>query len=270
MIEVRLLNEKYKNMDGLYNAFINDKLENNDEFLSNETVCIESDEKFPIYIAIKNDINRREKFIEAFKVISRSYNSLDRELTLDDRFWHSLLCQNFRKYILENYPEVTDDEKTFNNIVLKKFDWENYIYKCLIGAQYVTDNVSDLSDQERYFKLISDNLDDFNYVIKYSIFRNDKFLLKILDIIEKYDISSILKGKIKPMDILNRPAKSYKLGKDERYGRRVIFEFNKSYPVLMVPMLSEEELEKKFFEYLDYYYDVNTIDKWVNKCKLGS
>ena len=31
----------------------------------------------------------------------------------------------------------------FNNIVLKNFDWENYIYKCVLGAQYINDNVTD-------------------------------------------------------------------------------------------------------------------------------
>lgn len=260
-MEIRLLKEKYRSIEGLYEAFINGKLENNDEFLSKETVMIEKDEKFPIYIAIKNDELRNEKFLEAFKVIAKSYSQLDRNITLDPRFWHSLLCQNFREYIIESYPEVMEGEEKFNNIVLKKFDWENYIYKCLIGAQYVIDNVENEEEQDRYFKLIANNLDVYNYIIKYQIFRNDSFLLKILDIIEKYDISTVLKGKIKTENLKGRPAENYTFGKDERYGRRVIFEFNKSYPVLMVPMLNQEELEKKFFEFLNYYYDVSEIYK---------
>lgn len=269
MIEVRLLKERYKNIKGLYEAFINDKLENNDEFLSNETVFIESDEKFPIYLAIKNENKRKDKFIETFNVMKRSYVCLDRELTLDARFWHSLLCQNFREYILENYPEVKNDEKIFNNIVLKKFDWENYIYKCLIGTQYIVDNISDIKMQEKYFGLISDNLDVFNYVIKYPIFRNDEFLLKILNIIEKYDISNILKEKLKAENLVGRLAEHYTLGSDERYGRRVLFEFNKSYPILMVPMLDQNELEEKFFEFLSYYYDITKIEKWTRKKDLS-
>ncbi|MGL5415782.1 MAG: DUF6339 family protein [Clostridium sp.] len=267
MIEIRLLKEKYRKIDGLYEAFKSGKIENNDEFLSKETVMIENDTKFPMYISIKDEELRGKKFLEAFKVISENYNSLDRNITTNARFWHSLLCQNFRDYILENYPEVLEDEKNFNNVVLKKFDWENYIYKCLIGAQYVIDNVQEEKEQERYFKLIADNLDLYNYIIKYQIFRNDKFLLKILDIIEKYDISTILKGKIKSTDLKGRKAENYTFGKDERYGRRVIFEFNKSYPVLMVPMLNAEELEEKFFEFLNYYYDVSKIEMWESNRK---
>lgn len=109
------------------------------------------------------------------------------------------------------------------------------------------------------------NLDVVNYVIKYVIFRNDIFLIKILTIIDKYNISKITKARVKEDDLKGRPAEHLPMGKDERYGRRVIFEFNKAYPVLMVPMLSDEELEEKFFEYLNMYYDISTIDTWVNK-----
>lgn len=101
-------------------------------------------------------------------------------------------------------------------------------------------------------------MDLYNYIIKYAIFRNDIFLIKILTIIDKYDLSKILKAKIKDKETIDK----FHLGKDERYGRRVIFEFNKSYPVVMVPMLNGEELEEKFFECLSFYYDVSKIGKW--------
>ena len=61
----------------------------------------------------------------------------------------------------------------------------------------------------------------------------------------------MLKAKIK-----DRPD----LGKDERYGRRVLFEFNKTYPVVMSPMLSKDELEELFMEYLGYYYDLSQLE----------
>ena len=59
-----------------------------------------------------------------------------------------------------------------------------------------------------------------------------------------YDLSEILKAKIK-----DRPD----LGKDERVGRRVIFELNKSYPVVLAPTLDKEELEVLFLENLKKY-----------------
>jgi hypothetical protein len=39
------------------------------------------------------------------------------------------------------------------------------------------------------------------------------------------------------------------LGQDERVGRRVLFESNKSYPVVMSPMMEEEELKEFFLIY---------------------
>jgi len=99
--------------------------------------------------------------------------------------------------------------KDFPNIVVKKFDWENYIYKCVLGARYV------------------------------------------MDIIDDRGLAKVLKAKIK-----DRPD----LGKDERYGRRVLFEFNKAYPIVMSPMLSKYELEELFMEYLGYYYDLSRLE----------
>ncbi len=266
MIEVRLLKDKYKNNEDLYDAFLHDKIIGNEEFLSGEKVRIEAAPVFPIYMAKGTEGEKNEKFITVFEVMKKFYIEMDRDIYLNERFWHSLLCQEHRDYLLDNYPEIIDGGlKEFKNIVLKGFDWENYIYKCILGAQYVTDNIVDENEQKRYYRLIVENLDLYNYIIKYNIFRNDIFLIKILNIVDKYDLSKILKAKIKDKEIIEK----YHLGKDERYGRRVIFEFNKSYPVVMVPMLNDEELEEKFFEYLDIYYDVSQIDKW-NKNNISS
>jgi hypothetical protein len=96
----------------------------------------------------------------------------------------------------------------------------------------------------RYYLLIVDNLDLYNYIIKYEIFRNGNFLLNVLDIVEEKNLSKQLKMKIK-----DRP----ELGNDPRVGRRVIFEFNKSYPVVLSPMLEKNELEPLFLGNLKKY-----------------
>ena len=44
------------------------------------------------------------------------------------------------------------------------------------------------------------------------------------------------------------------LAADERYGRRVVFEFTKNYPVVMSPTFSYDELREIFKEYLEIYY----------------
>lgn len=147
--------------------------------------------------------------------------------------------------MLESYRE-------FCNIVIKGFDWENYIYKCILAVEYIEDATELPLSNGQYYELIVDNLDIFNYIIKYSIFRNGEFLLKILTVIHNLGIGELLKGKI-----TDRPD----LGKDERYGRRVIFELNKSYPVLMSPLLEIEDLQEEFLKALGNYCDVSGIEE---------
>ncbi|WP_285398458.1 hypothetical protein [Lysinibacillus sp. fls2-241-R2A-57] len=72
-----------------------------------------------------------------------------------------------------------------------------------------------------------------------------------MTVIYNLEISELLKGKI-----TDRPD----LGKDERYGRRVIFELNKAYPVLMSPLLDIEALQEEFLKALSNYCDVSNIE----------
>lgn len=247
-MEIRLLAKGYLNNEQFYHDFLNNQILNKDEYFSGEVVNIEQAPDFPVYINVKNEAKRNELFFEAFETLSKAYLDTDRDIHFDQTFWHSLLCVYKREYLLEQYPEIAESQRSFNNIVLKAFDWENYIYKCVLSAQYVSDFTTDEAERKRYYQLILDNLDLFNYIIKYEIFRNEQFLLNILDIIDRHNLNKVMKAKIK-----DRPD----LGKDERVGRRVIFEFNKSYPVVMSPMMEKEELEEKFMEYLGYYYDVS-------------
>lgn len=249
MIEVRLLNKGYKNNSEIYKDFLEGKIKNKDEYFSEKVVLLNEIPDFPVYIVDKN--KREEDFFEAFKIIADSYINIDREIYMDEVFWHSLLCTYKRDYLLEKYPEIKESERDFKNIVLKKFDWENYIYKSVLAVQYVIDRVVSREERERYFKLIIENLDLYNYIIKYEIFRNDNFLINVLDILDECNLSKILKAKIKGRS---------DLGSDERYGRRVIFEFNKSYPIVMSPMLEKDELKKIFLEYLGYYYDMSKLE----------
>ena len=74
-----------------------------------------------------------------------------------------------------------------------------------------------------------------------------QFVFNILSIVDEFRLSSILKKKITWRN---------DLGDDPRVGRQVLLEFNKSYPVVMSPMLDKEELKEIFMEYLGYYVDV--------------
>ncbi|MSR92095.1 DUF6339 family protein [Inconstantimicrobium porci] len=249
-MEIRLLKSGYKNNEQFYKDFLEDKIKYNDEYFSDEIIELKSAPDFPIYMGVGYEKNREELFLKAFDVISKNYINLDRDIYLNETFWHSLMCCEKSKYIIEKYPNVTESINNFNNIVLKKFDWENYIYKCILGAQYVEDNIKEDSEKNKFYKLIVENLDLYNYMIKYEIFRNDKFIMNILEIIDELDLSKVMKAKIIGRD---------DLGKDERVGRRIIYEFNKSYPVIMAPMLEKEELKEIFLRFLSYYYDTNKL-----------
>lgn len=253
-MEIRLLKKGYKNNQQFYEDFLDDKIKDKDEYFSEDVVYIDEVPDFPVYLAQRSEAERKELFLEAFDVLSRSYLHTDRDLHFDEVFWHSLLTTMKRDYLLEKYPQIADGIKHFNNIVLKDFNWESYIYKCVLGVQYINDAVSDETERMRYYELLIDNLDMYNYIIKYEIFRNDRFLLNILDIIDELNVSKVMKSKIIGGDYL---------GKDERVGRRVIFEFNKSYPVVMSPMIEKEDLKELFWRYLSYYYDISLLEEPV-------
>ncbi|MFC0523650.1 hypothetical protein ACFFGV_08635 [Pontibacillus salicampi] len=247
-MEVKLLANGYKQNEQFYKDFLEDQIHLKDEYFSGEVVNLAQAPEFPIYMAHENERDKKQLFFEAIEILAENYLNTDRDIHFDELFWHSLLVTTKREFLLKNYPQIKQSMNQFHNVVLKNFDWENYIYKCVLGAQYINDSVGDERDRKRYYSLLVDNLDLYNYIIKYEIFRNDNFLINILDIIDDLNLSKVMKSKIKGRD---------DLGKDERVGRRVIFEFNKSYPVIMSPMLEKEELKEIFLEYLGYYYDLS-------------
>lgn len=247
-MKIKLLKEGYKKDELLYTAFRNGTVD--EQFFTEETIDLAKAPDFPIYMGKGSEAQKKADFLVAFKVIAESYVNDDRDIHFNERFWHSLLVGEKRDYIVEKYPQVLDSYREFTNIVLKSFDWENYIYKCILAVEYIENTTELYLSKEQYYELIVDNLDIFNYIIKYSIFRNGEFLVKILIVIYNLGIGDILKAKIP-----DRPD----LGKDERYGRRVIFELNKAYPVVMSPLLSVEELQEEFMKALGQYYTSETV-----------
>jgi len=242
-MKVKLLKESYLNSEQIYDDFLNNKIIDDFDHYSGQEYELNNIEPFPIYLNYKDDEIRRTKYFKAFEVIKNCYLSIEKDITMNQSFWHSLFLTNFRDYVLINYPTVNQNKNNFKNILLKKFDWENYIYKCLLAVEYISDQVQE-NDRMNFYDQIINNLDLFNYLIKYSVFRNDKFITGVLKVVKKLDASNILKAQIK--DRLD-------LGSDERYGRRVIFEFNKDYPVVLSPMMSDEFLEKQFIKHLRKY-----------------
>lgn len=241
-MEIKLLDPRYKKDEKFYKKFIEGNLS---DYISDKSVYIQSVPDFPIYFNTKDDKKREELFLKAVKVIASTYyKQNDIEIFESEIFWHSLLCIYKRDYLLKEYPSIKADSKVFKNIVLKKFDWENYIYKSVFAVKYITKFTESPIKQEYYYKLIINNLDVYNYILKYSIFRNGQFLMNVLQVIDDEGLSESLKAKL---------SKEYSFGKDLRRGRQVIYEFNKSYPVLLAPMLEKEELKYYFKKFLSYY-----------------
>jgi hypothetical protein len=246
-MEIKLLSDEYINGDNIYQDFINNTIGSCDEHFSGESIWIDHAPDFPIYMNVQAK-DRKALYLKAFNSMSDFYLKTPRDTHFDAIFWYSLLLTHKREFLLNNYPETKMSEKSFRNIVLKKFDWENYIYKSVLAAQYISDNVDTDEERERYYSLIVNNLDLYNYIIKYEIFRNEKFLITVLDIVDENNLSEILKAKVKGRE---------DLGEDERVGRRIIFELNKSYPVILAPTLSKEELEIHFMKHLETYVTSN-------------
>ena len=87
------------------------------------------------------------------------------ETNLNDMFWYSLFCVYKWEYLLKEYPDIWESISEFHNAVLKS-SIGKIIYKCILGAEHVNDD-ADEEDSVRYYNLIFDNLDLYNYIIKY-------------------------------------------------------------------------------------------------------
>lgn len=243
-MKIRKLNPDIIRRSQVFEYYIGN-YKNEDEIFLEEFYEVELSQEnlfFPIYIPDKNEETRKSKYHQAFLCMRDNYLKLGREILLDRNFWYSLFLDKLRDKLVLEYPTSLDSEKDFRNIILKKFDWENYVYKLIFGAEYIQEKISDKDDHIRYFELITENLDVYNYILKSEIFKNSDFLIKFLDTIVETNSSEILKKKI---DLSNN--------KDERIGRRVINEFVKSYPAVFVHALDKEEFKNYFLKYLDHY-----------------
>ncbi|MBT2831081.1 hypothetical protein HIR68_03955 [Staphylococcus coagulans] len=240
-MKINLLNKCYKNNEIIYEDFLSGKINYNKDYFSKEYKIIDPIPNFPIYI-MKSQV---DEFVEAVKILKDYIIHTDRDIHLNGTFWHSYLLVEKRDYILKKYPQVGESIEKFNNIVLKKFNWENYIYKCVLAAEYIDDaGLMNNFEEQKYARLFYENLDLFNYIIKYPIFRNSQFIIKFFSIIDEENLSHKMKSRIKH---------NTDLGGDQRYGRRVIFELNKNYPIIMSPFLEKEELKNEVYKVLSSF-----------------
>ena len=113
----------------------------------------------------------------------------------------------------------------------------------MIAAEYI-ENSGLTSEEEkiRISEIIFENLDLYNYLIKYNIFRNKQFILNLLMVIDEEGLSEELKKKVEN-----------EAGKDLRLSRMIVYEMNKRYPVVMYPLLDKEELRDELYNMKKIY-----------------
>ena len=160
-MKIRLLSESYLKTSKVREDFVNNDIKKEINYSDIEVdISLDKPVPFPIYYA--DDKNRKKLMIEAFLVIREYYQNLNQDFLMNGTFWQTFILTELREYIIVNYSKVIKSERGFRNLVQKKFDWENYIYKTILLTQYIVDNV-EKENHLKYVELVSDNMDVFNY-----------------------------------------------------------------------------------------------------------
>ena len=119
-MESKLLSGNYKNDENFYRAFLNDTLWQS-EYLSNESKLIPRKlPDFPIYLNRFDSTSYENDYLEMLHAMTAYVLDIDRDITMDECFWHSWLCLYQREYLLEKYPKIKEKYSNFKNIVIKK------------------------------------------------------------------------------------------------------------------------------------------------------
>jgi hypothetical protein len=240
-MKINLFHKDYSKIESLYSDFLSGSIMDNPIYSSFDEVEIDEIIPFEIYFGGSVE-NKRAGFLASLYVVKNYFEKVEKEYLYDQRFWNTIFLKYCTQYYLDKYPELKENKEMFYKRVFhKKFDWENYVYKLVIAVDFIENNVDFEHLKEKYYSMVYENLDVFNYIIKYSIFRSGDFLVKIFRIIENNDLSSELKGKLRH------------LSGDQRLGRMIIFELNKIYPVIMSPLMTNDELELAFMEIYTSY-----------------
>lgn len=100
-MQINLLTNDYKNDEHFYQNFLNDKIWQS-EYISNEFVNIPEElPEFPIFFAIRDKEERDREYCKMIRIIADHVIQLDRDIYMDERFWHSWLCLYRREYLLD-------------------------------------------------------------------------------------------------------------------------------------------------------------------------
>ncbi len=205
---------------------------------------------FPIYLAHykRHDAvaeqAKKQDFILMSETISHTYAELDRSLLFNKMFWMTVFCYYHRDYLVEQYPAITESAAHCADLLSKSFlnKFKNsYVQKAVIAVLYARS--ARPGQLAYYLEQFHKHQDIVNSMLKITIFSNPHLFCNILDIISETGIAAEL-GKT------SKYLKDCMLRKETRMGRYLLSEMNLSYPVLMIPMLSYEQLKQVFIRRL--------------------
>lgn len=243
MSDVFLLKEPIEDEKDFYESFLKGTLQENNYF-SDIKVTVPDVEDFITYGGNKNKKNNnKEVFKNLVKIFINNFVDLTQEIYMSPNFWKSYLVSKLRMSIIRNHPQINESFNAFKLIVLREFNWENYLYKAAIYGNILVDRVADESLRDEYIDIIYDNSDTFNYILKKKAFRNDNFIFNMICLLyenKEYDLGGFLKKSF-----------SYKDSRDIRVNRIILEEMNAAYPTILFPILDYEDFKSIFFQYIN-------------------
>jgi len=245
-MQIRKIDKRYFESKELRDHFVNGTLLNNHEFLLDEYYDTGNFEVhyFNPYAGNTKSPNNDQIWENLISSVSEIMENVPASLYEDESFWFSLFLTRFQIELLDDYPQLRQSSEPLKNILLKKFNWENYIYKAVLIVKLKDAAIRRFGSAE-VVDLILDDLDLFNYLIKSPLFRNLDFILNIFELTRRNTFPVRLKSQIK--------SEKYKQ-KDKRFGRRIVYELNKVYPVLFVQKFELDELGIKMNEIIGQYH----------------
>lgn len=244
-MQIRKVDKRYFDSKELRDHFVNGTLHEHHEFFLDEYYDTgDFDVRyFNPYAGNVKSPHVDEIWDHLISAVSEIMEGIPASLYEDGSFWFSLFLTRFQIELLEDYPQLKRTSEPLKNILLKQFNWENYIYKVIVIVKLKAVAMRRFGNTDVIIAVL-DDLDLFNYLIKSPLFRNLDFIVSVFELNRQNAFPVRLKSQIK--------SEKYKQ-KDKRFGRRIVYELNKVYPVLFVQKFELQELGIKMNDIIKQY-----------------
>ncbi|WP_311480700.1 hypothetical protein [uncultured Anaerococcus sp.] len=250
MIKIYLLRKDITDFYNFHDSFVAGRLDKDGYFTEN-FVDVPPVEDFIPYAG--NADNNSEVLKNLIYVMINNFIELNQDIYMNESFWRSYLVQKLRMPLIKKYPKLAHDYNLFDRIVLRKFNWENYLFKAATYGIVLSDRVGDPVLLDEYIDIICDNMDLFNYILKLKALKVDNFIYNTIKFMHEFkdtDLGSFLKYRSQA-----------EINKEDSAGRIVLTEMNTAYPSILFPMLDYDDFKDIFFKYLTNNLKINLLIK---------